>query len=233
MKRTGALRLARAFVPVCMLVAVAALPATATADLAPGKSDKAQSLAVSPAYKTDRTLFVGGYYFMWKSTNGGSSFSLLTAAPKDIEDIAISPAFAADKTLFVASKGNIYGVGAGIYRSVNRGATWQKLTSGLPTDAIPYRLRISPGFAADKTLLAMVNTDLYKSTNAGGSWIEDHAARRHLSDGDSTTSASRRRSARTAMSSAPRATTTRSPIRVIEARRGTCRRSMVVGHRLR
>ncbi len=76
MKRAGATRIARSLVLVCVLVAVAALPAVATADLAPGKSDKAQSLAVSPAYKTDRTLFVGGYYFMWKSTNGGSSFSV-------------------------------------------------------------------------------------------------------------------------------------------------------------
>jgi photosystem II stability/assembly factor-like uncharacterized protein len=153
-----------------MAAAMLLVSAHAVADLAPGRSDKAQSLAVSPQFATDRTLFVGGYYLMWKSTDGGKRFALLEGAPKDIEDIALSPGFGNDRTLFVASKGNIYGVGAGIYRSSDAGASWQLASGGLPVDRMPYRLRISSGFEKDRTLVAMVNTDLYKTTDAGVSW---------------------------------------------------------------
>lgn len=161
---------ARAMGIAVMAAAMLLVPAQALADLAPGRSDKAQSLAASPQFATDRTLFVGGYYSMWRSTDGGKKFVLLEGAPKDIEDIALSPGFSNDRTLFVASKGNIYGAGAGIYRSVDGGSSWQLASGGLPVDRIPYRLRISSGFSADRTIVAMVNTDLYKTTDAGVSW---------------------------------------------------------------
>ena len=151
-------------------LAIAAIPLSAMADLAPGTSDEVQSLAVSPDYRSDRTLFVGGYYSMWKSTDGGAKFAVLSGAPLDIEDIAVSPAFANDKTVFVASKGNRYGAGTGIYRSTDSGGSWQLASGGLPAVRMPYRLRISPGFATDRTVFALLNEDLYKSTDAGGSW---------------------------------------------------------------
>ncbi|MDZ4168781.1 MAG: hypothetical protein U1E26_03885 [Coriobacteriia bacterium] len=155
-----------------MLVALVVSPTVAGAVSPPGKGKEIKSLAVSPAFATDKTIFVGGQYdaTFWKSTNGGSSFSLIAGAPQDIEDIAVSPAYATDRTLFVASRGNRFGVGAAIYRSVDGGATWTKLSTGLPFDGQPYRLRISPGFAADRTIVAMVNTNLYKSADAGESW---------------------------------------------------------------
>jgi photosystem II stability/assembly factor-like uncharacterized protein len=158
---------------IATVLALALLPATAGAVSPPGKGTEIKSLAVSPAFSTDKTIFIGGLYdaTFWKSTNGGTSFSLIAGAPQGVEDIAVSPAFASDRTLFVASRGNRFGGGTGIYRSADAGSTWTRLPTGLPLDGQPYRLRVSPGFAIDRTVVAMVNTDLYKSTDAGESWV--------------------------------------------------------------
>ena len=211
-------------------LAIAAIPVSAMADLAPGTSDEVQSLAVSPDYRSDRTLFVGGYYSMWRSTDGGAQFSVLSGAPLDIEDIAVSPAFTNDKTLFVASKGNRYGAGTGIYRSTDSGGSWQLASGGLPAVRMPYRLRISPGFATDRTVFALVNEDLYKSTDAGGSWTKatPPVGGMRWPSGVSTC---RRRLSPTATSSQLRATTTQLRTQAAEGHRGASRHSACGGAR--
>lgn len=155
-------------------VVLAVLPATAFAVSSPGFGTEIECLAISPNFAADKTIFVGGLYdaTFWRSTNGGTSFSLIPGAPQGIEDIAVSPAYATDRMLFAASGGNRFGVGKGIYRSTNGGTTWTRMMAGLPAEGIPYRFRISPGFATDRTIVAMVNTDLYKSTDAGVSWTK-------------------------------------------------------------
>ncbi len=167
-------RIRRTLTLATLVLAVLIAPTLAGAVSQPGRGTQVKSLALSPAFVTDKTLFLGGLYdaTFWKSTNGGTSFSLIAGAPQGIEDIAVSPAYATDRTLFVASRGDRFGVGAGIYRSTDGGATWSKLANGLPLDGQPYRLRVSPGFATDRTIVAMVNTELYKSVNAGGSWTQ-------------------------------------------------------------
>jgi len=105
-----------------------------------------------------------------RSTDGGNSWSLLLN-PFHCNDLAISPS--APTVVFAAFWGE------GIYRSVNSGTDWVKLTNGLPSEGFS-RINIAIGGAlypdwlyasfvdeSDGSLLGM-----YRTRNGGDSWFE-------------------------------------------------------------
>jgi hypothetical protein len=64
------------------------------------------SLAISPAYATDHTLFTGTLGDgVFKSTTGGASWSAMSTGLTNvfINSVAVSPAYATDQTLFAGS----------------------------------------------------------------------------------------------------------------------------------
>ena len=64
------------------------------------------------------------------------------------------------------------GTNGGIFKSVDGGQTWQKLTKGLPNDFVQAQLAIAP--SNPRTLIAAVATldagKLYRSDDAGENW---------------------------------------------------------------
>jgi hypothetical protein len=94
-------------------------------------------------------------------------------------DLAISPDYASDGTLFASVRA------AGIFKSTDRGDTWQAVNKGLsfvdiwsstPTihalaekDA---KLAISPDYSTDQTLFVASSRGLFKTTDGGASWQE-------------------------------------------------------------
>jgi len=113
-------------------------------------------VAVSPAFATDHTLYVGTHSGrMYQSTDGGGSFTYLAAnglAAYAMRDLRMSPNFAKDGTIYLCTD---YGTGStkegGVYRSSNRGASWTQVANYVWYDAI----RISDAYEADGTLLAV------------------------------------------------------------------------------
>lgn len=124
------------------------------------------SIAISPNYAEDGTVFVGtiedGLFCsvdrgdQWASWN----FGLLDLA---VIDVAISPNYAKDKTLFVGTE-------SGIFYSKNGGKAWQVID--FPMDYAPViSLAISPDFAGNETLFAGTEANgLYRSTDKGVTW---------------------------------------------------------------
>lgn len=118
-------------------------------------------VAVSPGYSSDRTLYVVNVGDFYRSTDGGASWQLLRDG--GITAIQFSPAYGIDGEIVAASSQ------AKLLRSVDRGATWTPLTNGITSTSI-QDVAYSPNYASDRTIFAL-GDGLFKSTNAGASWI--------------------------------------------------------------
>ncbi len=147
-----------------------------------------RSLTVSPNFGTDQTVYLGTDNLgttnpttatyqgrvvstngLFVSTNGGGSWAPTGLNGVAIHSIAISPNFAADSTMFAAS------LDQGLFKSVNRGATWTKVGGVLGICCVAHVV-FSPNFASDRTVFAAVPTGtsgqagLYRSTDGGTTW---------------------------------------------------------------
>lgn len=120
---------------------------------------------------------------IWESTDGGTTWNLLKQAPQGTNgttDLELDP-----------QNGDLYASfwGDAIYKSTNGGGSWKKIMNGLPST--PYyaagltRFSISlshPAGQAQATLYAGFDwydssahyhqSEVFKSTNAGGSWTQ-------------------------------------------------------------
>ena len=107
------------------------------------------SIAISPAFASDRTTFAAGYTNgLYKSTDGGMTWTLLTipGISGGLPKVVLSPGFATDGTVFAAAF-----VG-GIYKSTNGGSTWSALPGTASLRALD--LQVSPNYVNDQTFFA-------------------------------------------------------------------------------
>ena len=123
------------------------------------------SLAVSPNFASDHTLFAGTYGGggVFVSTNGGASWSAANTGltNTDVYSLAVSPNFASDHTLFAGTWGG------GVFESTNAGASWSAANTGL-TSTYVYSLAVSPNFASDHTLFAGTYGGVFSNTLSTG-----------------------------------------------------------------
>jgi len=126
------------------------------------------SVAVSPAFATDNTVFANRVGFitedsggLLRSTNRGQSFSRLGP---EVGDIELSPNFPADGVMLALDQE--------IKRSTTAGASWASVFS-FGTDerfAAPKVLALAPTFAQDGLALVGTPTRLLRSTDRGATW---------------------------------------------------------------
>lgn len=119
------------------------------------------SLAVSPGYARDRTLFVASLEDgVFRSTDGGASFISWNFGLLDYQvlSMAISPAFESDRALFI-------GTGSGLFTSLNAGRAWREIL--LPCAHKPI---LSLACTPDLLLAGTESCGLYASKDGGQTW---------------------------------------------------------------
>jgi photosystem II stability/assembly factor-like uncharacterized protein len=128
-------------------------------------------MCVSPAYGRDGTIFFGNRFGeIWKSVDGGATFSIASKLGGQIRAFAISPSFGTDDTIFAAAATSP----DDIYVSLDGGVTWSPTGPGSETLT---HLAISPTFGIDHTLFAGTRRGIFVTRDAGSTWsrVEDAA----------------------------------------------------------
>lgn len=128
------------------------------------------TVAVSPNYANDHTIFVGtgllsvtlATSLLLKSTDGGSTFQVSPGLPNyPITAVSLSPGYAGDETVFAGTQGG------GLWKSGTGGSSWTYTGVGGSIVA----LALSPDYSADQTLFTSNGQGgLYKSTDGGTTW---------------------------------------------------------------
>ncbi|MCA9874830.1 MAG: hypothetical protein KC441_14265, partial [Anaerolineales bacterium] len=117
-------------------------------------------VAFSPDFATDKTVFAATGGGLFRSTDGGVTWTLvdgLTGAFINmVYEVAVAPDF--------GSSGHMMALGGGLSVSQDGGQTWDVVGQaiGLPT--------YSPNFAADQTVFGGGNGGVYKSVDQGLTW---------------------------------------------------------------
>lgn len=131
-----------------------------------------QAIKINP--KNPNVVWAGTTEGTYVSYNAGSSWNLVNSTIM-VTDIAINPNDTG--TVFIAC-GNLNSAGNGIYRTVNSGANWTKLTNGLPASyggkALLSMYRTAPNVVFASIGFGFQNaspTQLCKTTDNGDTWV--------------------------------------------------------------
>ncbi len=120
----------------------------------------------SPNFAVDNTVYVGTYSgLIYKSTDQGASFSVISEIGHKIRSLVISPNFASDLTLYASGTGSVD-------KTVDSGKTWHSTTNGTPLLAMRgIEIAISPNYKVDQTIIAGTQKGLFKTQDGGESWV--------------------------------------------------------------
>ncbi|MBZ0204073.1 MAG: T9SS type A sorting domain-containing protein [Ignavibacteria bacterium] len=126
-------------------------------------------------------VYIGAAYGgIWKTTNSGTNWTPLTDVQVSLSSGSIYIDPVNTSILYYGTGEATYSgasyYGRGILKSTNAGATWTNYTTGLPSLSYCSRIVIRPGFSS-QVFAAMGSGGLYKSMDAGVTWIQVVAGR--------------------------------------------------------
>ncbi len=123
------------------------------------------SLAVSPNFTQDHTIFAGTNTGLFVSNDGGDTWlaGKMPLTGSVVNVISFSPDYADDGSLLAGTLED------GIMFSNTRGVSWSSRNFGL-LDAAVFSISFSPEFAKDETAFAGTDTAVYHSYNGGRAW---------------------------------------------------------------
>lgn len=124
------------------------------------------SIAVSPGYATDGTVFMGGVGGLWMSTNYGASWAAVggSALASGVQSVVAAPNFVAGGRAFALTTTHAF-------VTLNHGSTWQFLTTPGPLTSDLTVVAVSPAYSTDGLLLAGSAADgIFRSVNSGKTW---------------------------------------------------------------
>ena len=128
-------------------------------------------IAFSPAFVSDRVVFAIGGNRLYRSRDGGITWTRDSGTLPGEEDLAfrVSPNYPHDRTFFVADP---HSYANSLYRSTDDGATWSVLGAGQLSNVLDIDL--SPAYPADPTIFVSLASTypypVFKSSDNGVTW---------------------------------------------------------------
>ena len=129
-----------------------------------------QTLAMASSPSAPQTILLGSGYGVYRSTNGGTTWTTTNTGFPASASVSILAMSAADPTIAYAAPqtpGSNLPTSYGVYRSADGGQSWSAANSGMTSSAIEH-LVVSPINA--NVVYASTDTTMQKSTDGGTTW---------------------------------------------------------------
>ncbi len=126
---------------------------------------KASNVVYSPT--NSNVVYVGNTNDLWKSTNGGTTFTSVYSFGEYVSDVEISPLDA--NLIYVATTGS----SRKLWRSTDGGTSWTNITVATSLDAITsqnYDLAVSSNNVNELWAIKVGNSKVFRSTDKGTTW---------------------------------------------------------------
>jgi photosystem II stability/assembly factor-like uncharacterized protein len=125
------------------------------------------TLALSPAFGSDETVFAGTETGIFRSTNGGRAWREvdLPVGYDPVLSLAVSPAFERDGILFAGTETK------GLLISHDAGESWLSV-EGMFMDEPVNNILVSPDFTTHPDVVALSNGAAWISRDGGGEWVQ-------------------------------------------------------------
>ncbi len=139
-------------------------------------SGRTRDFIIDPDDKKGNTWFAasvsGG---IWKTTNAGNSWSNLTNNFPNLATASLAMAPSNTQVIY-AGTGEGYGIlgevnGHGIFKSTDKGETWEQLESTIHRDLFTYVRRIVVDPSDENHLFVAAGNSVQKSTDGGQTWL--------------------------------------------------------------
>ncbi len=137
------------------------------ADTAKFRSPNFRDLRLSNAYSQDKTIFLGCYVGLFKSTDEGRTWlEMETRPPKLIRGIALSPSNSGDYSIALVT------FLGGVYMSDDQGETWSIKNKGLVSleHNVQNDIVFSPDYHVDHQIFTVAKRCFLKSNDKGNGW---------------------------------------------------------------
>lgn len=138
-------------------------------------SGRTRGLIIDPDDPTGNTWFTGSVGGgIWKTTNAGNSWTNLTPNFPTLSTVTIAMA-ESNRQIIYAGTGEGFGnvdaiIGDGIFKTYNKGETWQQLASTVKNTDFLYVNRLVVDPKNDKIVIAVTNTSIQKTIDGGSTW---------------------------------------------------------------
>jgi hypothetical protein len=160
------------------------LKSTATAlpwiERGPGNvAGRTRCLVVDPDDASGNTWFAGAVGGgIWKTINAGTTWIELTTASPNLSISCMTMAPSNSNVIYAGTGEGFFNLdairGDGIYKSTDKGVSWQLLSSTKANSRFHYVNRIIVDPVNDNIVLAATNTGIYKSVDGGTTWTEKY-----------------------------------------------------------
>lgn len=123
------------------------------------------TLAISPNFEDDETIFVGTETGVFMSINGGRAWREIDFPTEHapVLSMSFSPHFTQDGVLFVGTESH------GLFYSDDRGKSWSRLGKDYIGESV-NAIVLSPHYPDEPHILAVLSNELLISRDSGKSW---------------------------------------------------------------